>query len=223
MRLLRLLSTVHCLLFLAACGGGGGADLGPPAGWTGDGAGRWWREGADTTGVFRDLETLQAMGVRVYDDVDLAPSVQERMVELYRTNPELVDSLFAEVALPIIERGVEGAGDRTAQREQLVTEVNREMARVYRQPLVDPASAPELVYPDSLRQAGVGGRVVLQVYVDAAGDPVALETVGSVHPTLDALAMRAAAGMDYTMPWVITGRQSRNVPGWVRVTIPYGA
>ena len=220
MRLLRLLSTVPCLLLLAACGGGG--DLGPPAGWTGDGDARWWRAGADTTGVFRNLETLEVMGMQMYEDVDLAPSVQQRMIELYRTNPALVDSLFAEVALPIIERGAEGAGDRTAQRERLVTEVNTAMARVYRQPLVDPSSAPELVYPDSRRQAGVGGRVVLQVYIDAAGDPVAIETVEGVHPTLDALTMRAATGMDYTMPWVITANRSRNVPGWVRVAIPYG-
>ena len=201
-----LLPFALCLITLAACGGGG-SDLGPPDGWTGVDASRWWRVGADTTG----------------EDVDLAPSVQQRMVELYRTNPELVDSLFAEVALPIIRRGADGAGDRTAQREQLVEDVNREMARHYRQPLVKPESAPELVYPDSLRQAGVGGRVELQVYVSAAGDPVAIETIMPVHPTLDALAMRAAAQMDYTMPWVITGSQSRNVPGWVRVTIPYGA
>lgn len=218
MRRLSSLPAVVCLLTLAACGGG--TDLGPPDGWTGAEA-RWWRAGADTAGVFRDLETLEAMGVRVYDDVDLAPGVQNRMVELYRTNPELVDSVFAVVALPIIERGAAGAGDRTEQREQLVNEIVREVARTYRQPLVDPASAPERVYPDSLRQAGVGGSVVLQVYVDAAGDPVAVEAVERVHPTLDALAMRAAAGMDYTMPWVITGNASRNVPGWVRVTIPY--
>jgi hypothetical protein len=220
MRLLRLLSAALCLPLLAACGGGGG-DLGPPSGWTSDGAHRWWRAGADTAGVFRNLATLEAMGVRLYEDVDLGPAVQNRMVELYRSNPELVDSLFAEVALPILRRGAAGAGDRTAQREALVNEINREMARVYRQPLVNPASAPERVYPDSLRSRGVGGRVELQVYVDAAGDPVAVEAVETVHPTLDALAMRAATGMDYTMPWVITGRQSRNVPGWLRVGVPY--
>lgn len=218
MRLSRLLPLVPCLFLLSACGG---ADLGPPDGWAGEGSERWWRVGADTTGAFRNLDSLQTMGVRIYDDVDLAPSVQQRIVELYRTNPELVDSLFAEVALPIIERGAEGAGDRTAQREQLVTAVNTAMARTYRQPLIQPASMPERVYPDSLRDAGIGGRVVLQVYVDAAGDPVAVETVESVHPTLDALAMRMATQIDYTMPWVITGSASRNVPGWVRVAIPY--
>ena len=195
--------------------------MGPPAGWTGDGADRWWRTDADTSGAFRNLETLEDMGVRIVEEVDLASSVQNRIIGLYRSNPELLDSLFAEEGLPIVEAGAADAGDRTAQREALVTAVNTEMARHYRQALVKPDPPLEQVYPDSLRNAGIGGQVVLQIKVDAAGDPFAIEKLEGVHPTLDALAMQAATKLDWTMPWVITGSESRNVPSWTRLTITY--
>ena len=209
--------TVLALVF-AACSGGG--DLGPPAGWTADGD-RWWQEGADTDRAFRDLETLEDMGVTVYEDVDMGASVQNRMIELYRSNPELVDSLFAVHGLPAVQDGAPDAGDRTAQREQMVTAINRELARHYRQPLIKPDVPVERVYPDSLRSAGVGGQVVLQVYVDSEGVPQAIEKLEGAHPTLDALSMQTATKMRWTRPWVITDGQERYVPGWTRLTLRY--
>ncbi len=211
-----LLPFVLCLL-LSACAGE--PDLGPPEGWTGEGADRWWMEGTDTATAFRDLETLEAMGVTVYEDVDLGASVQNRMIELYRTNPALVDSLFAVHGLPVVREGAADAGDRTARREQMVTAINHELARYYRQPLVK--TQAQTVYPDSLREAGVGGQVVLQVYVDDQGAPLAVEKVEGAHPTLDALTMQMATQTRWTRPWVITDGQERYVPGWTRLKLTY--
>lgn len=203
-------------LLLTACSGD---DLGPPDGWTGQGTDRWWIEGVDTSLAFRDLETLEGMGARVYEGEDLGASVQNRMIELYRTNPELIDSLFAVHGLPAVQDGAADAGDRTAQREAMVTAINREMARHYRQPLVKTQAQP--VYPDSLREAGVGGQVVLQVYVDDQGHPLAVEKVEGANPTLDALTMQVATQTRWTRPWVITGGQERYVPGWTRLKLTY--
>ena len=212
-------SAALLLVFLgflsAACGGQ--ADLGPPDGWAGDGAGRWWRTDADTTGAFRDLQTLESMGVRVFEEVDLAPSVQNRMLEFYRTNPEIVDSVFVEHGLPVVERGDPTIADRTDLRERLVTDAYREMVRYYRDARQDPEVRIEKVYPDSLRERGVTGQVEVQIRVNAEGEPVAIEKLSGVEPTLDALAMQAVT----KMRWVHAGFMGEAVPSWTRVTITY--
>ena len=175
-------SLVVCalLLTLAACTGG--TDLGPPADWSAEGTERWWRSDADTTGVFRNMETLDAMGVRLYDDVPLGLSVQDRLVGLYRTNPELVDSVFAAQGLPILETADPNAADFIGERDRMATAVNREMAQHYRQALAKPFGLPPV--PDSLQSQA--GPVVLQVYVDANGEPLAIEKIEGAHPVLDA-------------------------------------
>lgn len=204
---------------LAACSGG--TDLGPPSGWMSDGADRWWLEGTDTEVAFRNLETLEDMGVTVYEDIDMGASVQNRIIELYRANPEIVDSLFAVHGVPAVEAGAPDAGDRTAQREEMVQALNREMARHFRQPLVNGDVDAGIVFPDSLRQMGVSGQVVMQVYVDDQGAPQAIELIEGTHPSLDALSMQAATRMRWYRSWVITDGEERYIPGWTRVTLRY--
>ena len=199
----------------AACGGQ--ADLGPPAGWEGDGADRWWRTDADTAGAFRNLETLETMGVQVFEEVDLAPSVQNRMLEFYRTNPEIVDSVFVEHGLPVVERGDPTIRDRTELRERLVTDAYREMVRYYRDARQDPDVPVEKVYPDSLRERGVTGQVEVQIRVNAEGEPVAIKKLSGVDPTLDALAMQAIT----KMRWIHAGHEGVAVQSWTRMTITY--
>lgn len=212
-------SAAVLLVFLgflsAACGEQ--ADLGPPAGWAGDSADRWWRMDADTAGAFRDLQTLESMGVRVFEEVDLASSVQNRMLEFYRTNPEIVDSVFVERGLPIVERGDPTIRDRTELRERLVTDAYRAMVRYYRDARQDPEVRVEKVYPDSLRERGVTGQVEVQIRVNAEGEPVAIEKLSGAEPTLDALAMQAVT----KMRWVHAGHEGEAVPSWTRVTITY--
>src|SRR5690606_3648737 len=82
------------------------ADLGPPPGWAADGT-RWWRDGVDTTGLYRDLETLEAMGVArepltyaadqsiaMRGDIgraQLERAVKNSLIRLYRNQPAVVD------------------------------------------------------------------------------------------------------------------------------------
>ena len=199
----------------AACGGQ--ADLGPPAGWEGDNAGRWWRTDADTTGAFRDLQTLESMGVRIFEEVDLAAAVQNLMIEFYRSNPEIVDSVFEERGLPIIERGDPSIADRTELRDKLRRDVYLAMVDYYRDARPDLVVLVEKVYPDSLRERGVTGQVEVQVRVNAEGEPVAIKKLSGVEPTLDALAMQAIT----KMRWVHAGHEGVAVPSWTRMTITY--
>ncbi len=200
---------------MAACGGQ--ADLGPPAGWEGDGADKWWRIGTDTTGAFRNLETLESMGIHVFEDIDLAPSVQNRMIEFYRSNPEIVDSVFVEFGLPVVERGDPSIVDRTELRERLVTDAYREMVDYYRDARPDPNVQIEKVYPDSLRESGVTGAVEMQIFVSAEGAPLAIDKLSGAGPTLDAFAMQAVT----KMRWVHAGYSGVAVPSWTRMTITY--
>lgn len=202
-------------LVISACGGG--QSLEPPQGWISDGDGKWWLSETDTTGLFRDLETLESMGVQVFEDVDLGPSVQNRLLEFYRSNPEIVDSVFVEHGLPIVERGADELTDRTEQRERLTTDAYREMVRYYRDARPDPNVDAGIVYPDSLQDAGIGGRVVVQAYVNAEGEPVAMELLESAHPTLDILTMQAVT----RMRWVHASHAGSAVASWTRVAIPY--
>ncbi len=214
MRISALL-VVYVAFTFAACSGQ--ADREPPSGWTSDGADRWWRANADTTGTFRNLETLESMGVQVFEDVDLAPSVQNRMLEFYRSNPEIVDSVFVEHGLRIVERGDPSITDRTELRERLLTDAYLEMVRYYRDARPDPTVQIEKVYPDSLRDQGVTGQVEIQIRVNTEGEPVAIEKLSGTHPTLDVLAMQAIT----RMRWIHAGHEGVAVPSWTRVTITY--
>ena len=92
--------------------------------------------------------------------------------------------------------------------------------------LDEPGSAAfPATYPDSLKAAGVTGRVAVQTLVDAEKRPVAVQVVESVNPTLDALVMRQAATSEYTSAWVLRGRPGRQggvaIPNYVRTTVPF--
>lgn len=203
--------------FLFCACGGGASDLGPPTGWVSDGGQKWWLAETDTTGLYRNLETLESMGVRVFEDVDLGPSVQNRLLEFYRSNPELVDSVFVEHGLPIVERGARDIADRTEQRERLNTDAYLAMVDHYRDARPNTEVDAGITYPDSLRNAGVGGRVVVQAYVNEEGEPVALGVIEHAHPTLDALTMQVVT----RMRWFSASHDGNPVGSWVRVAIPY--
>jgi TonB family protein len=96
------------------------------------------------------------------------------------------------------------------------------MAGYYRQAIIKPDPPLEQTYPDSLQAQGIGGRVVLQIRVNEAGEPTAIQKIEGVHPTLDMLAMQAATKLRWTRPWVVTGNAGgRHVPSWTRLAITY--
>ncbi|MFN3596385.1 MAG: TonB family protein [Rubricoccaceae bacterium] len=211
----RLLLAAALSLALAACATA--PETGPPEGWEADGP-RWFRSGADTSGMFRDLSTLEAMGVEP-GPTELSRWAQGELLSLYRTNPEVFDSVFQAVALPALREGIPAGADYEARARRAVEDAKRDFRAVYRQSIVNPEGQPARVYPDSLRQRGVGGRAVVQVYVDAQGDAQAVELVESTgNATLDGLALREAALTDYTGAWAVRGRRGgQAIPNWVRL------
>lgn len=217
----RLLLAAALSLALAACATA--PETGPPEGWQADGP-RWFRAGVDTSGMFRDLSTLEAMGVEPAP-TELAQWAQNELISLYRTNPEVFDSVFQAVALPILRENIPAGADYEANARQAVERAKNDFRAVYRQSILNPNTQPPLVYPDSLRQRGVGGRAVLQVYVDASGEAQAIELVESTgNATLDDIALRSAAMSDYTGAWAVRGRRGgQPIPNWVRLSPSFGS
>jgi len=71
-------------------------------------------------------------------------------------------------------------------------------------------------YPDILRQAGVEGRVMLELVLDTLGhvEPGSVQVVSSTHRLFDAAATQAALGSTYS-PGRVAGRAVR-----VRIQVP---
>ncbi len=215
-----MLRAFFCVLVLAAFTGcASEPDLGPPPGWNAIGLERWWQEGVDTTVAFRDLETFEAMRLSERPDGKRTEgpahrNIQQELLPLYRNAPEIVDSLFGVIAVPMID-------GRAAEedRDKLVQQINREMNRVFFYP--HPASDQDvtITYPDSLRQAGVAGSVKMQVYLSEEGEPLAIKLVDSVNPTLDAIAMRATT----QKRWIPARMRGGPMRSWVRSVLAFNA
>lgn len=212
-----------CPLMLAACASESGAPDGPPSGWAAA-DGQWWVEGTDTSGVYRNLDSLSTMGVTLAED-EYGRWVQQQLLPLYRTNPDVLDSLFQAVAVPMIDAS---QAEGTAAGAVL-EEVKQAFLELYRQPVADPADAPSISMPDGAGSAS--GRSVIQVRVEPTGEqtdqgayigePVAIEVLQSVHPVVDAQLMRAASERTYYAGYVITDpRTNENeiLGGWVRLS-----
>ncbi|MEM1054382.1 MAG: TonB family protein [Bacteroidota bacterium] len=210
---------------LAACEQGG---IQPPDGWEVVSENQWARPGVDPDDAFRDLSSVASMGVVDEADSDVIRYAKEQMLYLYRTSPEVVDSVFTAVAVPLLDRsfpreGFQAQVDAALNDAKIAMLGSRQNQAIYRQatPLPDPA--PErAVYPDSLKSRGVSGEVAVQVRIDAEGQPVAVQVVESVHPTLDALVMRQAATTSFNPAWVVKGRSGGTaIPNYTRVRVPF--
>jgi hypothetical protein len=211
---------LFAVLVLAAC-----AEPGPPAappeGWVAEGD-RWYVPGTDTEAAFRDLESVEAMGVLREDEPEFVQWFQTKMDELYRTNPEVVDSVFGAEFLPAVREGIPAGDDYETAAQGLVRRVQTDFYQRYNPAQYSPPAEP-VVIPDSL--ADVDGQVVLQVYVNRDKEPVAVKVVEGTGTALDQIAMRRAIDSAFTDAWVReTAGQSAgvNVPNWVRVTSTFG-
>ncbi len=229
------------LMVLAGCATKAEPPLesGPPAGWEGTPT-RWWEAGLDTTGVFRNLETMQAMGVlgeelifaanlppemqRTVAARQLARAVEQSLIRIVRNQPEVVDSLFEQYVFPRI---VEARLSEDLQSE--VKRFKREGYKILRRHFLEPRTRLRLgtdivvPYPDSLRARKVEGRVQVQAYLDDTGRPVAVELLQRVHPVLDDIAMRATTAMRWQPAYLLRGGKSRPLPSWARFTVNFAA
>ena len=225
-------------VLVAACAGPEAApDLSPPEGWQGTDT-RWWRDGADTSGVFRNLETLADMGVSGAEAAGgsnlglAAPSVQQRfewgikesLIQLYRNEPEVVDSLFERHAAPQLD-GAVSTGTLRPQIEAQQRKIYKMLRNHFREPLTKLTVGEDVgvTYPDSLRQQGIEGTVRTQVYIDAEGEPVAIELIERVHPVLDALAMRATTEMRWRPAYRLRSGSWIAIPSWSRFRVRFTA
>lgn len=192
----------------------------PPEGWVAEGD-QWWVPGTDTSAAFRDLSTIEAMGV-ARDESEWVRWFQEQMTDIYRTSPEVVDSVFEAEFLPAIQRGVPVSDDYARVAEGLVDSVKTAFFQRYNSARYQPPAEP-LAIPSDL--SAESGQVVVQVYVNAEKEPVAVEVVEGTGTELDQIAMRRAIDSEFTDAWVreTAGRSAgKPIPNWVRVTSSFG-
>lgn len=215
---------------------------GPPSDWQAV-DGRWWKDDVDTSRAFQDMESLEDMQIDRPDEVysgggGLAPqqeaataqltrSVQEELLAFYRKKPEAIDSLFSEYVQPMIAEEVQnGRVDRSdpdGEVDRLRDEGYETLREHFRgaQSTLDLGSDVPVHYPDSLRDQGVGGRVEMQVYINAEGEPVAVRLLEGVHPALNESAMRAATQMRWQPAYLLEGNSWEPTSSWVRYTVSF--
>jgi hypothetical protein len=214
------LACLLAVLALAACAEPG-APATPPEGWVDEGD-RWYLPGTDTEAAFRDLESVEAMGVVREDESDFVRWFQRQMDGLYRTNPEVVDSVFGAEFLPGVREGAPTGDDYEEAARGLVRRVQTDFYQRYNPAQYALPETPAVI-PDSL--ADESGRVAVQVYVNEAKEPVAVKVVEGTGTTLDRIAMRRAVDSEFTDAWVreTAGRSAgKNVVNWVRITSTFG-
>lgn len=233
MRTLSLSTVVALLVSALVLAGCGESDpSAPPSDWeTNDD--RWWTADADTAEAFRDLSDLQAMGVFDEEEAeDLAieddqvsgeqfiRGVKQGLNDFYQSNPQVIDELFEEYARP--ELGEEArSGDVEDLVQEAVQDVRNLLDTYYQRPQLE--GSPSVTYPRALHEEGVSGTVVLQVRVNSSGEPVAVRVLESVHPELDAIAMRAVATMEATPARVRYSEDDEweDIEGWIHFDLPF--
>lgn len=224
------------LLFMFGCGEDDPTV--PPSDWEGTET-RWWQEDVDTSEVFRNLEDLTTMGIVDEEELTLSQggsitqeqfenAIKQSLLRLYRNDPETVDSLFEEYAAPQLQ-DADLSGDVVQSDGEIDSKLLQEYKKTaydainehYREPQ-SKESVSGLPYPDSLRTEETSGEVILQAHINTDGRVDAVEVVQSVHPVLDAIAMRASATQTTWEPaYVLRDGEWEPSGSWVRSTVPY--
>ncbi len=234
----------YCMLLLgvllaAGCAPGETVETGPPNGWQEAGA-RWWRQDLDTTGAFRKLETLDDLGVTNGQVTYLASPQQARraagvqeqferrvklsLISLYRNEPELIDSLFERYITPRMQDAVT-TGELGPQVDTFQRQSYKLLRSHFREPLMALQLGKDIPvpYPESLRTRAVAGTVRTQVYLNADGEPVAIELLEGVHPMLDGIALRATTAMRWRPAYRIRNGRWIAIPAWTRFSVRFSA
>lgn len=239
----RWIAAIVTGVFLIVGCTGGGNPAAPPDGWQTSEM-RWWAPGVDTSHVFPNLDSLTTMGA-IDSDVDPIGSgqvtrqqfnaaIKESLIQLYRNNPTIVDSLFEEYAAPQLE-DVNLGGDILGDQGQLESKIlNKNQKAAYeaineyfREPQRE-QSPDNIIWPDSLRSEEHAGVVALQVHlsVEGQGDnavsrPDAVEVLSGTHPTLNRIAMKAATNAAWEPAYLLQDGSWTPVESWVRFDIPF--
>jgi hypothetical protein len=218
------------LLTTAGCGGSS-IKTAPPEGWQADGN-RWWTDGADTAAAFRDLSTVEAMGVSGQAPVfsatsnptneQVALAVKQDLEKLYRKAPETVDSLFAQHVAPRVEKVV-GVANVQDSMDAFVKRSHDRISENFYPPVQKLRLGEDIPvpYPDSLRSEG--GSVWMQVRVGAQGKPQAIKMMEGGHPVLNDVVRRAVTQMRWEPARVRSGNYGwRDIPSWTWINVSLG-
>ena len=238
-RLVFLLSLLFLLFFSTGCLPEETVETDPPEGWESDST-RWWRTGFDTTGIFRDLETLASMQVTGSEVTYIASAniarqranqrqwfehaVKRSIIQFYRNQPEIVDSLFERHVTPMLQEV-----DMTANMESQVEQFKRKSYQFLHKNYFQAPQTQyqigrdfEVPYPEALRKQQIAGEVFTQIYVDEAGEPLAIELLDSADSQLDGIAMRAMTKMRWRPAYLMRKGRWVPIPSWTRFSIKFG-
>jgi len=197
-----------------------------------------WSSDVDTSEVFLNTSSLQTMGV-LDEEITLSSgsisqeqfqrAVKRSLAELYQSNPLIVDSLFEEHAVPVLQDADPGsdAVQDGEIKQKLLDKFRKKAFQAiedhYEQPKMQQGISG-LPYPDSLRTEENSGRVEVQLHINANGEVDAVEVIEGTHPVLDAIIMRAAALETTWNPAYVTEGQSQTPrAGWGRLSTNFPA
>lgn len=209
-----------------------------PEGWDSN-DGRWWTVDVDTSTAFRDLETLDDMGVSGSHLLNLrltgstavehelarrkiAQHVKVGLLPLFRNRPEVVDSLFEKYVFPkMADAPIKGDVQPVINRYK--RDGYRILSRHFRAPhtLLKLGEDIPVPVPDSLVGTDLQGSVFMQVFIDEEGRPRAIEKLSGVHPVLDAIAMRATTSMRWQPAYVLRGGKAEPISSWARFRVNF--
>ncbi len=225
---------------IAGCGQEENIPVSTPKGWYGNST-IWWQVGADTTNAYRALETMEDMGVpgsfllsltidgTSDTEMELAQRkfnqyLKESLIELFRNEPELVDSLFEKYVVPKIS-GINLEGDVQPLIKEYKGVAYQILIRHFRYPISITKLGLEIPIqvPDSLKGKGISGAVFLQIALNKEGVPKAIKKLDGLHPTLDRIAMRAMTQMRWKPAYILKNGQFRPTPSWARMRVLFGA
>lgn len=155
---------------------------------------------------------------------EFARAVKQELVALFRSDPPVVDSLFEADVRSRLPRP-DPSGDLGEQVEDASRDSFNRLQRQYRaaRPKLELGTDVPVPFPDSLRQAGVGGRVRIQAYVSETGEPLAMRILESAHPVLDAIALRATTQMRWEPAYLLVRNQWQPRASWVWYRINFQA
>ncbi|PEN11096.1 energy transducer TonB [Longibacter salinarum] len=202
----------------------------PPSGWE-SADGRWWKSGVDTSTVFRNLESLKAMGITDTRTLSISQgqmtraqmqeAVKRSILPLFQHDPETIDSLFRAKAVPVLS-DVSLSGDiREKVQGEYKQKAYKAINNHYREPRRT-ETGEGMVFPDSLRNEENRGTVELQVFVNANGEPEGIEVVESLHPTLDGIAMRTTTQMKWQPAFLKVNNEWVEQASFVRFGVDFG-
>ena len=235
-----LYSTLLLIAFVAGCVPEETVETGPPDGWQAEGV-YWWHTGFDTTGIFRNLDTLADMDVtgsqatyvaspnlarqRTSQQEWFERAVKQKIIQLYRNHPEVVDSLFERHVVPMLKE-VNLDADLQREADRFKSTSYRFLHKNYfqaPQQALQVGRDIEVPYPEDARKRQVAGAVHLQVYVNEEGEPLTVQLLESLDPDLDGIAMRTMTKMRWRPAYLMGKGNWKTIPAWTRIKIRFGA